>query len=66
MSTTAVGPSAATAPSISAALRARREQGEAALIPYVCAGYPSSGESLALMRAAATVGADVIELGIPF
>lgn len=66
VSTTAVGPSAATAPSISAALRARREQGEAALIPYVCAGYPSSGESLALMRAAATVGADVIELGIPF
>ncbi len=62
---------AASAPSpagssIEEAFRERARAGQAALIPYICAGYPSRDESLALMHAAADAGADVIELGIPF
>jgi tryptophan synthase alpha chain len=41
-------------------------EGRAALVPYVCAGYPSRAASLDLLKAAADAGADVIELGIPF
>ncbi|MEX0935372.1 MAG: tryptophan synthase subunit alpha [Gemmatimonadota bacterium] len=53
-------------PSIARAFQARAEVGQAALVPYVCAGFPTAEESLHLMRAAAEAGADVIELGIPF
>lgn len=52
--------------SIAEAFRARREAGQAALVPYICAGHPSREASLGLLRAAADAGADVIELGIPF
>ena len=52
--------------SITEAFRARLDRGEAALIPYVCAGFPSRDGSLALLFEAARAGADVIELGIPF
>lgn len=52
--------------SIEAAFRARAAEGQAALIPYVCAGYPSRDASLELLLGAADAGADVIELGIPF
>ncbi len=52
--------------SISDAFRARAERGLAALVPYVCAGYPSRDESLDLLFAAADAGADILELGIPF
>lgn len=55
-----------TLPSIEASFRARTAKGQAALVPYVCAGYPSRDASLELMLAAADAGADVIELGIPF
>jgi tryptophan synthase alpha chain len=48
------------------AFEARRRQGQAALVPYVCAGFPDRDRSLALMLAAADAGADVLELGIPF
>ena len=51
---------------IAEAFRARRARGEAALVPYVCAGFPSREGSLALLEEAARAGADVIELGIPF
>lgn len=51
---------------ISRAFQARKEQGDAALVPYICAGYPDRERSLALLRAAADAGADVLELGIPF
>lgn len=44
----------------------RTEEGRSALVPYVCAGYPSRDASLELMLAAADAGADVLELGIPF
>jgi tryptophan synthase alpha chain len=52
--------------SIAEAFRARREAGQSALVPYICAGHPSPEASLGLMHAAAVAGADVIELGIPF
>ncbi len=56
----------AEAASITAAFRARAEEGRAALIPYICAGYPSRDASLEMMHAAAEAGADILELGIPF
>ena len=38
----------------------------AALVPYICAGFPDAETSLGLLAEAARAGADVIELGIPF
>lgn len=38
----------------------------AALIPYFTAGYPSLAQTAEFVRAAATAGADLIELGFPF
>lgn len=54
------------APTIGERFSQRLEEGRAALIPYICAGFPDRQKSLDLMRAAAGAGADVIELGIPF
>lgn len=54
------------APTIAARFSERRKEGRAALVPYICAGFPDREASLDLMRAAAVAGADVIELGIPF
>ncbi|MGH7714162.1 MAG: tryptophan synthase subunit alpha [Gemmatimonadaceae bacterium] len=42
----------------------RRER--SGLVVYLTAGHPSPNESLALLRAVATAGADVIEVGVPF
>lgn len=36
------------------------------LIPYFMCGYPSAAQSIELVLAAATGGADIIELGMPF
>src|SRR5689334_5941144 len=36
------------------------------LIPYFMCGYPSAPKSIQLALAAAEMGADVIELGMPF
>lgn len=44
----------------------RSAQGQSALVPYVCAGFPDREASLRLMIEAADAGADVLELGIPF
>lgn len=46
--------------------RARAAEGRAALVPYVCAGFPDAGTSEAMLDAAAASGADVLEVGIPF
>jgi tryptophan synthase alpha chain len=46
--------------------RALRAEGRAALIPYVTAGHPEQSATLAFLRGAASWGADVVELGIPF
>ncbi len=51
---------------LSEPFRVRASRGQSALIPYICAGYPSRDESLALLHAAADAGADILELGIPF
>jgi len=46
------------------ALRARRDAGGRAFVPYVTGGYP--GVDAQLLRALAEAGADAIEVGIPF
>ncbi|MEO7116961.1 MAG: tryptophan synthase subunit alpha [Caldimonas sp.] len=45
---------------------ALRERGRKALIPYLTAGDPQADSTVAIMRAMAAAGADIIELGIPF
>jgi len=52
--------------SISQAFQERRARGQAALVPYVTAGYPERASTVAAMQALADAGADVVELGIPF
>ncbi|HEY8105398.1 MAG TPA: tryptophan synthase subunit alpha, partial [Gemmatimonadales bacterium] len=42
-----------------------RAAGRTALIPYLTAGYPTTADSLAALRAAAA-DADIIEVGVPF
>jgi tryptophan synthase alpha chain len=49
---------------LEAALRARRDAGGRAFVPYVTGGYP--GVDAALLRRLAAAGADAIEVGIPF
>lgn len=49
---------------LEAALRARREAGGRAFVPYVTGGLP--GVDAELLRALAEAGADAIEVGIPF
>ena len=41
-------------------------EGRAGFVPYVTAGYPTLGHTRDLLAGLAEVGADVIELGIPF
>ncbi|OHC63007.1 MAG: tryptophan synthase subunit alpha [Rhodocyclales bacterium GWA2_65_20] len=43
-----------------------RAQGRKALIPFITAGDPEPGLTVALMRALVDGGADIIELGVPF
>ena len=51
---------------IAAAFELRRDEGRAALMPYMMAGYPDRETSLAVAAAYADSGADLIELGVPF
>jgi tryptophan synthase alpha chain len=51
---------------IAAAFRAAKEEGRAALMPYMMAGFPDHETSLAIANAYAEAGADLIELGVPF
>jgi len=51
---------------IAAAFAAARDEGRAALMPYMVGGYPDREASLAVARAYADGGADLIELGVPF
>ena len=43
-----------------------RDQGRKALVPYITTGDPHAGGTVAIMRAMAASGADIIELGVPF
>jgi tryptophan synthase alpha chain len=51
---------------IAAAFAAAREQGRAALMPYLMAGFPDLETSRAVAAAYAGAGADLIELGVPY
>lgn len=55
-----------SSPRIAAAFVARAARGQAALVPYVTAGFPEPGVSLAVLKALVEAGADIIELGMPF
>src|SRR6266480_7175914 len=43
-----------------------RQESRGVLIPYFMCGYPSAHQSIELTLAAAQMGADIIELGMPF
>jgi len=51
---------------ISGAFEKAREDGRAALMPYMMAGYPDRETSLAIAAAYVDSGADLVELGVPF
>lgn len=51
---------------IAAAFAAAREQGRAALMPYLMAGFPDLETSRAVAHAYVDAGADLIELGVPY
>jgi tryptophan synthase alpha chain len=51
---------------LAAKFSALRQEGRCALIPYLTAGYPGPKDTLPLLRMLARVGADIIELGVPF
>jgi tryptophan synthase alpha chain len=51
---------------IAGAFARARDEGRAALMPYMMAGFPDRESSLAIAAAYADSGADLIELGVPF
>jgi tryptophan synthase alpha chain len=59
-------PPTSTSDRIAAAFEAARDEGRAALMPYMMAGYPDRESSLAVAEAYVDSGADLIELGVPF
>ena len=61
-----MAPEVATADRIADAFAGAREQGRAALMPYMMGGFPDAATSRRVARAYADGGADLIELGIPF
>lgn len=60
-------PSATPSPrSVREAVESARSAGRAAFVPYWTLGYPNEETSLAIVRRLDELGADVIELGVPF
>jgi tryptophan synthase alpha chain len=51
---------------IAAAFALARDEGRAALMPYMMAGFPDRETGLAVAEAYVDAGADLIELGVPF
>jgi tryptophan synthase alpha chain len=51
---------------IQRAFEAARDEGRAALMPYMMGGFPDMETSLAVADAYAESGADLVELGVPF
>jgi tryptophan synthase alpha chain len=51
---------------IAAAFKGAADEGRAALMPYMMAGYPDRDTGLAVAAAYVDSGADLIELGVPF
>ena len=61
-----VGGAGAGAAKIDAAFAVAREEGRAALMPYMMGGFPDQETSMAIADAYVDGGADLIELGVPF
>jgi tryptophan synthase alpha chain len=61
-----MAPEATTTDRIGGAFAAARDEGRAALMPYMMGGFPDTDTSKAVARAYADAGADLVELGIPF
>ncbi len=59
-------PETATSDRIASAFASAREQGRAALMPYMMGGFPDHAASLSVAEAYVDAGADLIELGVPF
>ncbi len=55
-----------TSSAIAAVFASCKEQGRAALMPFITAGYPTLEKSQELLEALVAGGADLIEIGIPF
>jgi len=51
---------------IAAAFASAADEGRAALMPYMMAGYPDRETGLAVAEAYVDAGADLVELGVPF
>src|SRR5918994_5234507 len=51
---------------VEGAFAVARDQGRAALMPYMMGGFPDQETAMAVAEAYAEAGADLIELGIPF
>src|SRR5256885_17238581 len=51
---------------IAQAFEAARDEGRAALMPYMMGGFPDQETSRAVADAYAEAGADLVELGVPF
>jgi tryptophan synthase alpha chain len=51
---------------IAAAFKVAEDEGRAALMPYLMAGFPDQQTSLAVARSYAEAGADLVEIGVPF
>jgi tryptophan synthase alpha chain len=51
---------------IAGAFARAADEGRAALIPYVVAGYPDAETSFRIALAAADAGADLLEVGLPY
>jgi tryptophan synthase alpha chain len=51
---------------IAAAFAAADDDGRAALVPYVVAGYPDAETSFRIGLAAVDAGADLLEIGLPY
>src|SRR3954469_3957137 len=56
----------ATSVAIEAAFDAAKQEGRAALMPYLMGGFPDQETATAVAEAYADSGADLIELGVPF
>src|SRR3954468_15697048 len=58
--------STATTPTSAGAVAAAREEGRAALVGYLPAGYPDVDGGIEALRAMVDAGCDVIEIGLPY
>ena len=51
---------------IEAVFAVARDEGRAALMPYMMGGFPDREGALEVARAYAGAGADLVEVGVPF